>query len=146
MNEINEIKYFSAVTFDNNKYNFAVTPEGEIYCNEFGISFPAYGIELKPNFVLLDHSKRTLYSLGDHIQNRNKTYSLIKEFIIDPELFDYLKNNHMVTYSTDVAFQYGFDQNYAFDAHWQKRAFKSYRYNQKKKVKILEKQKRGIFR
>lgn len=146
MNEIKEIRYFSALTFDNNTYNFAVTPEGEIYCNEFGISIPAYVIELKPNFVLRDQGKRTLYSLDDHINNRNKTKSLIKEFIIESDLFEYLKNNHMVVYSTDMAFLYGFDPGYAYDAYSQKRAFKSYRNNEMKRTRILEKQKRGIFR
>lgn len=142
----NEMKYFSAVSFDNNTYHFSVSPDGEIYCNEFGISIPAYVIELKPNFVLRDQGKRTLYSLDDHINNRNKTKSLIKEFIIDPELFDYLRINHMIVYSTDMAFLYGFDLRYAYDAYSQTRAFKSYRNNELKRTKILAKQKQGIFR
>lgn len=142
----NEMKYFSAVSFDNNTYHFSVSPDGEIYCNEFGISIPAYVIELKPNFVLRDQGKRTLYSLDDHINNRNKTKSLIKEFIIDPELFDYLRINHMIVYSTDMAFLYGFDPRYAYDAYSQTRAFKSYRNNELKRTKILAKQKQGIFR
>lgn len=146
MDNNSEIKYFSAVTFDNNIYHFAVTPEGEIYCNEFGISIPAYLLELKPNFVLRDQSKRTLYSLDDHINNRNKSKALIKEFIIEPELFNYLRENHMIIYCTDMAFLYGFDPKYAYDAYSQKRAFKSYRNNEKKKTKILAKQKQGIFR
>lgn len=141
----NDIKYFKALTFDNNIYNFAVTSDNEIYCQEFGISIPAYLIELKPNFVLRDQGKRTIYSLDDHINNRNKSKSLIKEFIIDNDLLNYMIKNKMVIYSTDMAFLYGFDPRYAYDSYCQKRAFKSYRNNVKKKTKILEKQKRGIF-
>ena len=51
MNLKQEMKYFKAVTYNGEEYNFAVTPENQICCIEFGIDKKANLIELKPNFV-----------------------------------------------------------------------------------------------
>lgn len=144
-----EIKYFSAVTYGNNKYHFAVTPKNEIYCCEFDTNIPANLLELKPNFVLRDQSRRTIFTLVDYLKDKNR-YSpdgspLIREYIIDDELFEYLIKNNMIIYSTDMAKLYGFDPKYAHDAHYQTRAFKHYRYNPNGKTKILSRQKQGKF-
>lgn len=136
-----EIRYFSAVTYDNNVYHFSINSNDEIYCDEFGITFPSKIIELKPNFVLRNELRRSIYSLDDYCRERNKKKSLIREYVIDAELYEYLINKRMLMYSTDMAILYGFDPQYAHDAHYQTRAFK----HVKDKSRRLAKQKHGKF-
>ena len=68
----NEMKYFEAVTYDEQIYHFAVTPEGEITCAEFKCVEPVQLIEIKPNFVLRASSGRTIYSLDDYYRDNGK--------------------------------------------------------------------------
>lgn len=141
----NEMKYFSALTFDNNTYNFAITPNGEISCAEFGITVPASIIELKPNFVLRRADGSTIYSLDDHIRTRNKKKSLICQWIIDEDVFEYLINNKKVMYSADMAVYYGFAEDYrkhAFDAYHNKN---SYKRRTKRRIQAFEARKAGKF-
>ena len=138
-----EMKYFSAVTYNNETYTFAVTPEGDIYCYEFDIATPTNIIELKPNFILRDEKGKTLYSLDDYYREKNIKKSLISEWKIDDELFEQLIQSKKIMYSTHMALLYGFDPIHAYDSCYQKRAFKSYRNNPDKKTKILSKQKSG---
>ena len=140
-----EMKYFSAITYDDNIYTFAVTPEGYIYCEDFDIVEPTSILELKPNFVLRNEEGCTFYSLDDYTRERKVKKSLISGWIIDDDLFEYLINNRRIMYSTQMAVLYGFEPKYAFDAHSQSRAFKSSRNNPKKRAKILESQKQGKF-
>ena len=72
-----EIKYFSAVTYGNNKYHFAVTPKNEIYCCEFDTNIPANLLELKPNFVLRDQSRRTIFTLVDYLKDKNRNDNVV---------------------------------------------------------------------
>lgn len=143
--DFEEVKYFSAVTFDDNTYNFAVTPKGDIYCCEFDIAQPAKIIELKPNFTLRDERGHSFYSLDDYTRERKIEKSLIREWIIDEELFSLLMSEHKLLYSTQMAVLYGFDPQYSFDANNQKRAFKSSRNNKKKRAKVLAPMKSGKF-
>lgn len=138
-------KYFKAVTYDNNTYNFVVTSDGGIYCLEFDITEPASIIELKPNFVLRRKNGETIYNLDDFTRERNIKKSLIREWIIDDELFDELIEQRKIMYSVQMAILYGLDALNAFDAHCQKRAFKSSRNNEEKRVKVLSKMKSGQF-
>lgn len=142
---LNEMKYFSAVTYDNEVYEFAVTPEGDIFCCDFDIADPTNIIELKPNFILRDKQGKTLYSLDEYTRERNIKKSLIREWIINEDLLEYLIKNRKIIYSTQMAILYGFDPQYAYDAHYQKRAFKSSRNNPLKRTKILARQKAGNF-
>ena len=144
-----EIKYFEAVTYDRQTYHFTINQKGEIYCIEFGGSIaPAHQIEMKPNFVLRDNGYRTIYSLADyHRENQKKktNESLISEWIIPEELFEYLLQNKKIIYSTLVAELYGFDKEYAYDARHQTRFCKRARNNPEKKAKILAPIKSGKF-
>lgn len=145
MNLLEEVRYFSAVTFDDNTYNFAVTPEGNIYCCEFDLAEPAKIIEFKPNFILRNKYGRPFYSLDDYARERKFDKSLIREWIIDEDLFELLINDRKILYSAQMAVLYGFDPKYAFDANDQKRAFKYSRHNEAKRARILEPMKSGKF-
>ena len=143
--ELEEVRYFSAVTYDNSIYRFIVPLEGDIYCCEFNILTPANTVELKPNFILRDKCGRSFYSLDDHTRERKIKKSLIREWIIDEDLFEYLINNKKIIYSAQMAILYGFDPQYAFDARYQKRAFKYSRNNPLKRTRALESMKAGKF-
>ena len=143
------MKYFEAVTYDKQTYHFALSPEGEIKCIEFGKNiFPAYQIEIKPNFVLRDTGLRTIYSLADYhrdIDKKKTNESLISEWIIPDDLFEYLVNSKKMINSTFTAELYGFDPQYAHDARHQTRFCKKTRNNPEAKARILEPIKAGKF-
>lgn len=142
------MKYFEAVTYDKQTYHFAVTPNGEIYCIEFGIYSPAHQIEIKPNFVLRDKGYRTIYSLADYHRDNEKkktNESLISEWNIPTDLFEELINKRQITYSTLTAELYGFDTKYASDARHQTRFCKRARNNPEAKARILAPIKSGKF-
>ena len=149
MEQKKEMQYFEAVTYDKQTYHFAVTPEGEIYCLEFGNSaFAAHQIEIKPNFVLRDKGFRTVYSLADYLRESYKkktNASLISEWIIPDDLFENLLNQRKLTYSTFTAELYGFDKQYAYDARHQTRFFKKTRNNPEEKARKLAPIKAGKF-
>lgn len=143
-----KMKYFEAVTYDNQLYHFAVTPENEIYCIEFGISIPANKIEIKPNFVLRDEGSRTIYSLDDHLREKNKKKtndSLISEWIITDEIFNYLIENKMIIYSTTFGLLYGFNPEYAYDRYHQSKLIKISKEKPEKLTKILAPLRSGKF-
>ena len=143
-----EMKYFEAVTYDNQTYHFAVTEDGGIYCVEFGLNEPAYKIEFKPNFVLRSKNGRTLYSLDDHLRSKKKyktNESLISEWIISKDLLEEFINERKIIYSTFSAELFGFDKQYAFDSFYQKRFCKKTRHNPEAKAKRLAAVKAGKF-
>ena len=145
MNTTEKLRYFKAVTYDDNTYNFVVTSDGGIYCLEFDIVEPASVIELKPNFVLRRKNGETIYNLDDFRRERKIPKSLIREWIIDDELFNELIGQRKILYSVQMALLYGLDASKSFDAHYQKRAFKSSRNNEEKRIKVLSKMKSGKF-
>ena len=69
--------------------------------------------------------------------------NLIKSYIIEPHVLEYMIENKMVMYSHDMAILYGFDPKHAYDGYFQTRSFKKNRH--KEKTKVLTKQKKGIF-
>lgn len=149
MDSQKEMKYFSAVAYDGSTYNFGITPNGEIYCGQFGITYPAIIIELKPNFVLRSSDGSSVRSLDDHLRNNDckkpDGLSLISKWNISNEVFEYLINNRKLMYSTQMATLYGFDPNYAFDKKHNKRAFKALRNKPDAKTRILAPQRQGKF-
>ena len=149
MNSNEVMKYFSAIAVDGSTYNFGITPKGEISCAEFGITYPASIIELKPNFVLRRVDGSTLYSLDEHLRNKNikkpDGLSLIIEWKIPEDVFEYLINNRKIMYSTQVAILYGLNQQYAYDYRYNKRAFKSTRNNPEGRARTLAPKKSGNF-
>lgn len=147
-------KYFSAVSHNQVTYHFAITQEKQIYCLEFSEIAPASILELKPNFVLRSQNGCYMYSLVDYLKesgnynpNANgENNQLVFKFDIDDELFEYLIENKMLSYSTDMAVLYGIDPQYASDKHFNTSAFKSSRNNPIKKSKRLSRQKNGFYR
>jgi len=146
-----EMKYFKAVTYNGEEYNFAVTPENEIYCIEFGMTIPASIIELKPNFVLRNNNRETIYSLDEHLRNRSNPKNKgdkIYNWIIEPDVFEYLTNNKMVMFSKQMAILYGFAEEYekhAYNAAYENRSHKNTRNNPKKRALTLEQIRKEIF-
>ena len=140
-----ELKSFSAVTFDDKTYNFLITPEGGIYCDEFDIAEEASIIELKPNFVLRRDNGTTIYSLENYARENNFQKSLIREWVIDDETYYELLSQKKLMFSTQMAIFYGFDPQKAFDYASQKRAFKMSRNNEEKRTKVLSRMKKGQF-
>ena len=151
MSSKEEIKYFKAVTYNGDEYNFAVTPENQICCIEFGIDKTANLLELKPNFVLRNKNSRTIYSLDEHLRARYSPKSKgdkIFNWIIEPELFKYLLENKMIMFSKQMAILYGFTEEYqqfAYNASYEPRAHKNSRNNPKKRALTLEKIRKDIF-
>ena len=151
MNLKQEMKYFKAVTYNGEEYNFAVTPENQICCIEFGVDKTANLIELKPNFVLRNKNSRTIYSLDEHLRLRFNPKSKgdkIFNWIIEPELFKYLIENKMIMFSKQMAILYGFAEEYqqfAYNAAYEHRAHKNTRNNTKKRALTLEKIRKDIF-
>ena len=142
------MKYFEAVTYNEQTYHFAVNPEGEISCIEFELDVPAHKIEIKPNFILRDKNGRTIYSLDDHIRSKYKWKTnelLIREWIISDDLLEMFINEGKIIYSTFSAELFGFDKQYAFDSHYQTRFCKKTRHNPEKKAKRLALVKAGKF-
>lgn len=151
MNLKEEMKYFKAVTYNGEEYNFAVTPENKICCIEFGKDKKANLIEIKPNFVLRNENGQTIYSLDEYLRSRLNPKSKgdkIYNWIIEPELFKYLIDNKMIMYSKQMAILYGFDEEYeqyAYNAAYEKRTHKNSKNNPKKRTLTLEKIRKDIF-
>ena len=159
------IKSFVAVTYGNKPYHFIITEDKKIYCCEFRLEYGADIIELKPNFVLRDEYSQTIYTLKDYLREQkenkktddkrlifgplskeeleNQQQDLIKSYIIESSVLEYLMENKMLMYSNDMAILYGLDTQHAYDHHFQTRSFKKSRHKENKK--ILTKQKKGIF-
>lgn len=150
------IKQFFAVTYDNQIYHlFISNVDNKIYCCEFGLDYAGDMIEIKPNFVLRNQGYATVYCLNDYLRENpdqkkphitpedpKQQYSLIRCFIIEPYVFEYLKENNMIIYSHDMSILYNLDSQHAFDSRFKTNAFKKHR---RDKSKILTKQKKGIF-
>lgn len=134
--ETKEIGRFKAITFEGLVYEFIVYNNKTLDCpiiNEYRMD----SIILKPKFELI---------IANHFHEltTKNGYSteLIKDYIIDDELFKYLKNNNMIFYSTDMAYLYNFIDKDGYDKKRKNgRAFKHAR----KKGNILEKWKNGEF-
>lgn len=151
MNSNEGMKYFQAVSYDGDEYNFVVTPEGKICCIEFGMEILADKLDMKPSFILCRENGSTVYKLDDYLRERNakkpnSNGHLICNWKIEPEIFEYLKTNKKIVYSRLVAEIYGFeDLEYASDARHQARFFKKTRNNPKEKARILSPIKDGKF-
>ncbi len=126
---------FYGIRFDELIYGFIVYADGKIVCPN--VSKDEYDrIYLKPRFELIG-KKSFMHSNADH----NKIDGLVREYVIEPELFEYMIENDIIRYSVDMAQYYGFDSKYAFDKEYNPRPFK----RAGKKGKVLIKQKQGLF-
>ena len=134
--EKNIIGKFYAIAFDETVYEFIVYDNKRIECPKLDAK-SVYRIIIKPRFMLFADEMVFLNPAKHGV-----TDGLIKEFNIDDDLFDYLKTNGMIMYSTDMAYLYGFDDKKGHDLPFKKgRPFKW----AEKKGPVLVKQKKGQF-
>lgn len=138
--EREEIGMFTATSFDDKLFEFYVYDDNSMACPTLGIdSFKR--IELKPRFVLRGEDFEYTYKAKP---NRNyDTSELIANYSIEPELFNYMKKNYMIRYSTDMAYFYGFRDTNGWDKG-QYSVGSPYKWA-KKKGPILVKQRKGQF-
>ena len=140
------INKFYAISFDNRIIEFIVFNDNTMDCPTLGInSFNK--IILKPRFELYG---KNLYYTYDVKSEKNHTSSrgLIGNYIINKELFTYLKQRDMITYSSDMAYLYNFNDRGGYDkkdnTKNQNGVGHPFKWAQKK-GKVLIKQRKGIF-
>lgn len=116
--ERKEIGRFHATTFDGQVYEFIVYNDKKMDCPKI----LAEGINrllIKPRFKIYARDK-------DFIEPTpvGRIDGLIKDFDIENELFKYLKEENMISYSTDMAYLYNFKDKDGYDKIHKGRAFK----------------------
>ena len=141
--ERNELGRFYATSFNNVVFEFIVFDDNTIDCPTLGIN-SINRIELKPRFVLTGKDFYYTYNVKA-TQKYTSPQELIGNYDINEELFDYLKQNNMILYSTDMSYLYGFSDKNGYDSN---KGFYSvgspYKWA-KKKGPILVKQRKGQF-
>ena len=146
--EKKEIGRFQAISFDEKVYDFIVYNDNTIDCLTLNI-LDVNRIDLKPRFVLSKIIKKDdkrifrFWYLNVKSKNENGDSQLIRYYSIEEDLFYYMREHNMISYSTDMAYLYGFSDKDGFDKkrHSQGEPFKRAR----KKGPILVKQKNGNF-
>ena len=146
-----EIGKFYAKSFNDIVFEFIVFDDNTIDCPNLGLYD---SIELKPRFELRGHKtdedgnfydfKSYIYDVKSKEKFKNPL-ELIGEYDIDEELFDYLKQNEMIRYSTDMAYLYGFSDTKGYDSNPGHNGVGSPYKWAKKKGPILERQRNGQF-
>ncbi len=145
--EKKKIGAFYGISFDGEIYKFIVLSNNKIICpEESPKEFDR--VILKPRFLLVDGKVNSKF-LGEWHESHapHKTIDgLIKEYQIEPELFDHLIANNMLGYSADMAEFYGFPCEYAYDKQKGMHQFKGKPFKwASKKGPVLVKQKSGHF-
>ena len=148
-----EIGKFYATSFNDIVFEFIVFDDNTIDCPNLGL-YDYTSIELKPRFELRGHKtdeegnfydfKRYVYDAKPKEKFKNPL-ELIREYDISEELFDYLKQNEMIRYSTDMAYLYGFSDTKGYDSDPRHYGVGSPYKWAKKKGPILVKQREGKF-
>lgn len=136
-----EIGRFTATSFNGVVVEFIVYDDNTMACPSLNINL-FNKIVLKPRFVLI--GENLYYSYNAKPNNRlDNSSELIGKYDIDEDLFNYLKQNGMIKYSTDMAYLYGFSDTNGYDNN-QFGVCSPYKWA-KKKGPILVKQKQGQF-
>ena len=138
----NEIGKFYATTFEGNIIEFIVFDDYTMDCPTLNV-YSYKIIELKPRFILWNDTKYYKYNVPATYQHPNS--QLISNYNIDKNLFEYLKLNRMIRYSTDMAYLYGFEDKKGYDSEPNHYGVSSPYKRAKKKGPILTKQKGAIF-
>ena len=143
-----EIGRFKAISFDDKVHEFIVNEDDSISFPEIG-EFSFDRMILKPRFQLYCLYLKRGY-VGEYISNapHDKIDGLIREYVIDDELFDYLLERGIILYSSDMAYYYGFKEKEGYDRKDSAGFFKFKGRPFKwaaKKVPVLVKQKQGQF-
>ena len=138
-----EIGRFHATSFNDIVFEFIVFNDNTMDCPTLGInSFSR--IELKPRFVLSGKDFYYTYN-AKGAQKYTSCPELIGNYDIDEDLFDYLKQNGMIRYSSDMAYLYGFSDKNGYDSDPSHYGVGSPYKWAKKKGPILTKQRKGQF-
>lgn len=131
----NMIGRFFADRIDGIRMEFYVYANGIIVCSMYP-DILMKRIYLKPRIEYYGIDNKY------HVLDKTKGNDcLICNYLIDPELFMYMKDNNMIMYSVEMAYLYDFVNKDGFDLFHKTTAFKRV----KDKSKILEKQKKGIY-
>ena len=140
--KVQEVGRFQAISFDGRSYEFIVYDNNTINC--ISLALKIYNIKkviLKPRFGYC--SNISYHEIKIDSKNRDGVSQLICNYSIDEDLFYYLKEHNMISYSTDMAYLYNFPDKNGFDSDWHCKGtpFKRAR----KKGPILVKQKFCMF-
>jgi len=136
---VQPVGFFFAITYDNQVYRFIVNNNGTMYCNDLLENKAITKLIIKPNFEIIHEDGISNYR---ELTNQYKdAKNLIGSYCMTKELNEYLIEENLISYSTDMAYLYDLNPSYARDANEQSRAFKY----QKSNSKRLAKQKQGIF-
>lgn len=143
-NQEKVIGVFYAITYNNETYEFIVKNNGLIYSKQIENNKPINKLLIKPNFWVYfeDGGYTSCDTLARQNGTKNNNNHLIKRLKITKDLLDYLVLTNLIFYSTDMAYLYGLNSNYAYDKNKKTRAFKKLK---RKKKPILEQQKQGKF-
>lgn len=141
-----EIGRFYATSFNDTTFEFVVFDDNTMDCPTLNLS-SFNRIELKPRFVLSGKDFHYTYDVKAEEKYASPAIpqELIGNYDIDEELFDYLKQNEMIKYSTDMAYLYGFSDTKGYDSNPKHYGVRSPYKWAKKKGPILEKQRKGQF-
>ena len=141
--EREEIGKFYATSFNGFVFEFIVYSDNTMACPILNINSFNKMI-IKPRFVLSGNDFMYIYNSPSKEKDKNPQ-NLIENYNIDDDLFDYLKQNGMITYSNDMAYLYGFEDKYGYDSEANYYGVGSPYKWAKKKGPILSKQKKGQF-
>lgn len=137
----NVVGSFYGITFEKELIEFIVYDDQTIECPKADIK-DACLLHLKPRFVLYSKEKGKFEYRIPHLgEFANTKADLIAKYDIDMDLFKYLKEHRMITYSEDMAYFYQIDDSCAFDKSSVQDRYKK----ALKKGPILRKQRKGIF-
>lgn len=144
------VGWFYIVAFNGQKYEFFATEDKRIYFSNFEIDnewleeqIGTYVTIMRLKPIISVYCDTQLYKWDSCFFECKKYHpdTFIKEIIIPEELEDFMVENNMLCYSTDMAYFYDLkNKSAAFDYQYNKRAFKH-----TKGTKILVKQKQGKF-
>lgn len=134
--EKREIGKFYAKRFDGIVYEFVVNDDKTMSCPEL-CKESITKLIIQPRFWLFCENNSCVRPAQIGVQD-----NLIKEYDIDDELFEYLKAQRMIRYSTDMAYLYGFNDKNGFDAD--KKGGRPFKWAEKKGP-VLVKQKKGFY-
>lgn len=144
----NIIGQFWAITFDNQVYNFIVTDQLSLYCPQIGENRQIKSLAIKPNFEICLNGGSLRHAVDLAKRHRGESYyengekiPYVAKYIIPEQLIGVLVANEVISYSTDMAYLYGLNPDYACDRKFKGRAFK----HVSDKRNILVKQRRGIY-
>ena len=140
-----EIGRFTATTFNERTIDFIVFDDNTIDCPSLNIE--SYNmIEIKPRFVLWNGNGRYTYGRYSRYEGYRSyidsdPQTLVAKYNIDEDLFAYLKQREMISYSTEMAMYYGFSDTKGRNDDDIKRPYKK----ALKKGIAFEKQRKGQF-